>query len=179
MSKSSSDIMILPCLKNRGHKPPFEYEQALIYLKLRSSGCSHKDALNFCKVRHCKHDITQSVIGPEGFRIIKQGLDLKNRFSVMQGWLYNQEPHYALGGDFIVHVDEIMKSDKQDDQMAEDIEKKKQQYKADQIYRDKLQKKYLREINAKYNYHNLTKPGLAKKLKELQQATNQDKLEVK
>ncbi len=86
---NQGNLYILPCFKTSKIKPLHEHAQALLYLKLRKSGCETKTAMNFCKIRHCKSDLSKIKYGPENFRIIEKKDCKENKLNTHKGWLLN------------------------------------------------------------------------------------------
>ena len=48
-----------------------DLKNAIVYMKLKNSGCPRKKAVKFSSKNICKVDTTKQYVGPKNFRILK------------------------------------------------------------------------------------------------------------
>lgn len=120
---SENQLFILPCHKTKNHQQAYEFGKAIVYLKLRNSGCSQKTSLDFAKKRYCRADITQKHLGPSGHRVLNLQVNSLQKNSIQEGWLLNLDPEYKMGGKYVMNLKSILRSDEQDEKLARDMDK--------------------------------------------------------
>ncbi|KRX08513.1 hypothetical protein PPERSA_12994 [Pseudocohnilembus persalinus] len=160
-------LIIIPCAKTTNFQTQAGHGKAITYLKLREEGCDIQKAIKYCKINHCRSDVTMKKMGPKGFRVLEQHVSKDMASNIINGWLLNVPPDIIMGKNHIQNVKFVLHSDEQDDIQAKKLQKQQDSLKYDYKNQEQNLKKYLQDLNDLINLRGIGLQNLHEKLKQL------------